>query len=69
MLVDHLLKTKNEYKNLKKQEIQDIFIKTNKIKLAFKTTWLMEVLKIYLEKQLLIKNYVTKHLILPKKKD
>ena len=25
MLVDHLLKTKKEYKNLKKQEIQDIF--------------------------------------------
>ena len=29
ILVDHLLKTKNEYKNLKKQEIQYIFIKTN----------------------------------------
>ena len=29
VLVDHLLKTKKEYKNLKKQEIQDIFIKTN----------------------------------------
>ena len=27
--MDHLLKTKKEYKNLKKQEIQDIFIKTN----------------------------------------
>ena len=25
----HLLKTKQECKNLKKQEIQDIFIKTN----------------------------------------
>ena len=27
--VDHLLKTKEELKNLKKQEIQDIFIKIN----------------------------------------
>ena len=30
MLVDHLQKTKKEYKNLKKQEIHDIFIKTDK---------------------------------------
>ena len=29
VLVDHLLKTKKEDKNLKKQEIQDKFIKTN----------------------------------------
>ena len=29
MFVDYLLKTKKKYKNLKKQEIQDIFIKTN----------------------------------------
>ena len=28
-LVDHLLKIKKEYKNLKKQEIQDKFMKTN----------------------------------------
>ena len=28
-LVDHLLKPKREYKNLKRQEIQDIFIKTS----------------------------------------
>ena len=27
--VDHLQKTKKEYKNLKKQEIHNIFIKTN----------------------------------------
>ena len=27
--VDHLLKAKKEYKNLKKQRIQDIFIKTS----------------------------------------
>ena len=35
MLVDHLLKTKKKYKNLKKQEIHDIFIKKKLIKLAF----------------------------------
>ena len=29
VLVDHLLNTKKEDKNLKKQEIQDKFIKTN----------------------------------------
>ena len=29
VLVDHLLKTRKVYKNLKKQEIQDIFIKTS----------------------------------------
>ena len=38
--------TKNEYKNLKKQEIRNIFIKTNCIKLAFNMKWLMEILKI-----------------------
>ena len=29
MFTDHLLKAKKEYKNLKQQEIHDIFIKTN----------------------------------------
>ena len=29
VLVDHLQKTKKESKNLKKQKIQDMFIKTN----------------------------------------
>ena len=29
VLVDHFLKTKKEYKNLKKQEIQYMFIKRN----------------------------------------
>ena len=28
-LADHLLKTKKEFKNFKKQQTQDIFIKTN----------------------------------------
>ena len=29
VLIDHLQKTKKEYKSLKKQEIHDIFIKTS----------------------------------------
>ena len=33
--MDHLLKTKKEFKNLKKQEIQAIFTKVNLIKHAF----------------------------------
>ena len=39
-------KTKKEFKNLKKQEIQTIFIKTYLIRLVFSMTWLMEILKI-----------------------
>ena len=39
-------KNKKEYKNLKKQEIHDIFIKTNYTKLVLNMTWLMEILKI-----------------------
>ena len=47
LLVYHLLKTKEEYKNLKKQKIQDIFIKMNYIKSAFNMISLMRILKIY----------------------
>ena len=42
-------KTKKEYKNSKKQDIHDIFIKTNYIKLVFNMKWLMENLIIYVE--------------------
>ena len=35
VLVDHLLKTKKEFKNLRKQEIQAIFTKINLIRLVF----------------------------------
>ena len=49
-------KNKKEYKNSKKQEICNTFIKTNQIKLT---------LKIYLEEQLLIKYYVIEHFLLP----
>ena len=45
-LVDHFQKTKKEYKIVNEQEILDIFIKINYIKLAFKMTWLMEIFKI-----------------------
>ena len=55
VLVDHLQKTKNEYKNLEKQEIHDIFIKINWIKLVFNMKWLIEILKIWLEQKLPIK--------------
>ena len=41
-----LEKKKNVYKDLKKLEIHDIFIKRNQIKLVFNMTWLMEFLKI-----------------------
>ena len=44
--VDHLLRLKKEFKNLKKQEIQAIFTKMNLIKLVFNMIWHMEILKI-----------------------
>ena len=41
VLVDHLLTTKKEFKNLKKREIQAIFTKMNLIGHAFNAIWLM----------------------------
>ena len=52
-------KTRKEYKNVKKQRIHDIFIKTN-------MAWFMKILKIYLEEQLLMKYYLIKLLTLLK---
>ena len=46
VLVDHLLKTKKKFKNLKKQEIQAVFTKMNLIRLVFNLIWHMEILKI-----------------------
>ena len=46
VLVNHLLKTEKEFKNLSKQEIQDLFTKINKIKLSFNMIWLIDILKI-----------------------
>ena len=39
-------KNKERIQNLKKQEIQDIFIKMNLIRLVFNLIWHMEILKI-----------------------
>ena len=41
-----LLKIKKEFKNLKKQDIQNISIRMNQIKLVFNMIWLMEIFKI-----------------------
>ena len=46
VLVDHLLKTKKEFINLKKQETRAIFTKMNLIRLAFNMIWLVNILKI-----------------------
>ena len=46
VLVDHLLKINNEFKNLKKQEIQAIFTKINLIMLVCSMVWHTEILKI-----------------------
>ena len=46
VLAGHLLKTKKEFKNLKKQEIQAIFTKMNLIRLVFNMIWHMEILMI-----------------------
>ena len=40
-----LTKNKEEFKNLKKQEIHVIFTKMNLIRLVFNMIWLMEILK------------------------
>ena len=60
--------TRNKERMQKFKETEDsICIYQNELdKLAFNMTWLMEILKIYLEEQLLIKYCVIKHLILLK---
>ena len=47
--------TKNMEKTqeFKENEVQDVFISTNKLKAALGTIWLMEILNIYVEEQLL----------------
>ena len=47
-------KNKERIQNLKEEEIHDIFIKMNEIKLVFNMALLMKILKTYLEEQLLI---------------
>ena len=53
--VGHLIKTKKEFKNLKKQKLRVIFTKMKLIKLVFNMIWHMVILKIQQEEQLLIK--------------
>ena len=48
-------KKNNDYNKLRKKEIHDILIKTNYKKPSFSITWLMKILKTYLEEQVLIK--------------
>ena len=62
VLVDYLLKTKKEYKKLKKQKIHEIFIGTNSTKVTYTRTSLMEIVKIYLEQLLLINHYKRKRI-------
>ena len=40
-------KNKERIKKIKKQEIQNIFIKTNQIKLVFDMMWLIDILNIF----------------------
>ena len=40
------IKTRKEFKNIKKQEIQAIFTKMKLIRLVFNMIWLMEISKI-----------------------
>ena len=54
-------KNKERIKKLKKHEISDI--KTNYMKFVFNMTWLMVILKILVEEQLLMKYCMTKELI------
>ena len=63
VLVVNPLKMKKEQKKkkLKKYEIRDMFMNMNKIKLVFNLTWYIEILKIEIEEQLLIKYYVINH--------
>ena len=59
--MDHLLRAKKKYKNFKKQEIRDTFIKKN-----FPHDIAFGDFKISLGEQFLIRYYVVKHLILLK---
>ena len=63
---NRLIKTKKEFKNLKYQEIQDIFTEVNQIKLVFNMIWVIEILNIQQKERLLIKFSGIKHLKLIK---
>ena len=58
-------KSKERIQKLKKKPGDSRYIYQNELdKACFKTIWLMETLKIYLEEQLLIRYYMIKYLIL-----
>ena len=61
LVVNPLKMKKEQKKKLKKYEIRDMFMNMNKIKLVFNLTWYIEILKIEIEEQLLIKYYVINH--------
>ena len=46
VLVGHLLKSKKEFKNLRKKERQNIFTDMNWIKPVFSMIWLIWIVKI-----------------------
>ena len=47
-------KNKDRIHKLKKQQIQNMFLKMNQIRFVFNMIWLMEILKISQEEQFLI---------------
>ena len=55
MLTKLLLKTMKKYKNRQKQDIHQIFIKTNWIKCTLNMRWFIDILRICLEEHLLKK--------------
>ena len=59
VLLNHLLKTKNEYKNFIKETVDARYVYQNELnKLCLQHIWLMDILKSYKEEQLLVKCYV-----------
>ena len=61
-----LTKIKERIQKYKEVENSKKYIKTNWMKLAYSIEWFMEILRISLEEQLLMKYYLIKHLILPR---
>ena len=59
VLLNHLLKTKKEYKNFIKETVDARYVYQNELnKLYLQHIWLMDILKSYKEEQLLVKCYV-----------
>ena len=59
VLLNHLLKTKKEYKNFIKETVDARYVYQNELnKLYLQHIWLMDILKSHKEEQLLVKCYV-----------